>query len=200
MAEIVFYRELLQMQYNHSKCPLKDIELPRPSWMDENDPMAELYTKKAMLLQHGHIVYAHIVQANTVLFESFPSCDAPAHIIYSTEPHFTEHPEILREIAQEIYGYKELESAAVPDEWKDVASVIADEYDRSDFTLELKVDGASLAYRLIPTMIHRKLLPKGKLCGNLLPVLTIPNCKQVMILPKNYWTKTFGDAWVDGRI
>ena len=88
----------------------------------------------------------------------------------------------------------------MPDEWKEVARVITDEYDRSDFTFSVRLDGKPVEYHMIPTMIYRKLLPKGKLCGNLLPVFTVPGCKQVLILPKKYWTKAFKEAWANGRI
>ena len=46
----------------------------------------------------------------------------------------------------------------------------------------------------------RKLLPEGKLCGRFLPVFTLPECKQVLILPKQYWTPGFTEAWVNGQI
>lgn len=200
VLELDFYKQLLQMRENYKESPLEDIKLGRPSWLDLSDPMSEIYSKKTMLLQQGEIVYANIVQANTILFKKFPLLDCPAHIVYSTEPYFMEHAETLQEIARGIYQYKGQELDSVPDEWKDVTRVITDEYDRSDFTFELNVDGELLTYYLIPTMIYRKLLPKGKLCGNLLPVLTIPDCKQVLVLPKKYWTKKFTEMWVEGII
>ena len=200
VLELDLYQELLQMRENYKNNPLEDIKLGRPSWLDSSDPMSEIYSKKTMLLKHGEIVYANIVQANTILFKKFPPFDCPAQIVYSTEPYFMEHAEALQEITWGIYQYKGQELDLVPDEWKDVARVITDEYDRSDFTLELNVDGKALAYNLIPTMVYRKLLPKGKLCGNLLPVLTMPDCKQVMILPKKYWTEKFTEMWVEGVV
>ena len=200
VLELDLYQELLQMRENYKNNPLEDIKLGRPSWLDSSDPMSEIYSKKTMLLKQGEIVYANIVQANTILFKKFPPFDCPAQIVYSTEPYFMEHAETLQEITWGIYQYKGQELDLVPDEWKDVARVITDEYDRSDFTLELNVDGKSLAYNLIPTMVYRKLLPKGKLCGNLLPVLTMPDCKQVMILPKKYWTEKFTEMWVEGVV
>ncbi len=200
VLEFDFYKELLQMRENYKENPLEDIKLGRPLWLDSSDPMSEIYSQKTMILQQGEIVYANIVQANTILFKNFPPLDCPAQIVYSTEPYFMEHAETLQEIACGIYQYKGQELDSVPDEWKNVARAITDEYDRSDFTFELNVDGKLLAYNLIPTMIYRKLLPKRKLCGNLLPVLTVPDCKQVIILPKKYWTKKFREVWEEGGI
>lgn len=200
MLELDFYKELFQMRERYKNDPLEDIKLNRPLWLDSSDPMSEIYSKKSLLLQHGEIVYAHLVQANTILFKRFPPFDYPAQIVYSTEPYFMKQPEVLQDIAWEIYNHKGQALDTVPDEWKEVTRVITDEYDRSDFKFSLNVDGQTVEYNLIPTMIYRKLLPKGKLCGNLLPVLTIPDCKQVLILPKKYWTKEFTEAWVEGII
>ena len=151
--------------------------------------MSEIYSKKSELLQQGEIVYASIVQANIILFNRFPPYNCPAQILYSAEPYFSENSEVLLNTAQKIYKYKGKELDTVPDKWKEVTMVITDEYDRTDFTFTLNLDNQSLKYNMITTMVYRKLLPKGKLCGNILPVLTIPNCKQVLILPKQYWTK-----------
>ena len=179
------------MRENYKKAPLKDIKLSRPLWLDSSDPMSEIYSKKSSLLQHGEIVYARLVQANAILFNRFPAFDCPAHVVYSVDPFFMKQPEVLQDIARGVYKYKGQDLDMVPNEWKEVARVVTDEYDRSDFKLMLNVDGQTLEYNLISTMIYRKLLPKGKLCGSLLPVLTIPDCKQVLILPKKYWTKKY---------
>lgn len=198
--EINFFEELLQMRENYKSNPLDDIKLNRPEWLDAEDPMSEIYENKSLLLHKGEIIYAHIVQANTILFKSFPPFDCPAQIVYSIEPYFMEHPEILQEAAWGIYSYKGQDLDSVPKEWKEVARVITDEYDRSDFTFTLDVNDKPVEYCMIPTMIYRKLLPKRKLCGNLLPVLVIPESKQVLILPKQYWTKKFTKAWIEGII
>ena len=192
--------ELFLMRENYKKSPLRDMQLSRPEWLDSKDPMSELYSKKAMLLQQGEIVFAAIVQANTILFKRFPPFNCPAQIVYSADPYFAENPEVLYDLAYGIYRYKGQVLDRVPKEWKEVSRVITDEYDRSDFVFSLTRENRSVEYRLIPTMIFRKLLPKRKLCGNLLPVLMIPNCKQVFILPKRYWTKKFTEAWVKGYI
>ena len=197
MLESSFYREeLLQMRENYENNPLDDMQLSCPKWIDSGNPMSEIYTKKRKLLQQGEIVYANLVQANDLLFKWFPPVDCPAQIVYSTDPYFSENPEVLYDIAWKIFSYKGQPLETVPAEWKEVARVITDEHDSSDFLFSVCSDSQSFEYRMIPTMIHRKLLPKGKLCGNILPVLAVPECKQVLILPKQYWTKSFTRAWV----
>ena len=200
MPELDLYKELVQMRENYRRNPLQDIRLSCPEWMTAKDPMSEIYEKKAELLQHGEIVYACIVQANTILFHTFPRKDCPGQVLYSADPYLAENPEFLYDTARRIFSYKGRNRAAVPEEWQEVARVITDEYDRSDFTFSVRLNGNPVEYHMIPTMIYRKLLPRGKLCGSLLPVFTVPGCKQVMFLPKKYWTKAFQEAWVTGRI
>lgn len=201
MMESGFYsEELFKMRQKYKNNPLKDIKLNRPEWLTSKDPMSEIYSKKSMLLQKGEIVYANIIQANTILFDKTPKVDCPAHIVFSTDPYFAEKPEALYEIAWNIYTYKGKTPDTVPDEWKEVAKVITDEYDRSDFAFSLDIDAQLFEIKMIPTMIYRSLLPKGKLCGNLLPVLTAPECKQVLVLPKRYWSRKFKKAWKKGNV
>ena len=200
MLELDLYKELLQMRENYTCNPLNDIKLSRPEWLDSEDPMSEIYENKSLLLQKGEVIYAHIVQANTILFKRFPPFDCPAQIVYSLDPYFMEQPDVLQDIAWGIYSYKGQDLNSVPDEWKETARVITDEYDRTDFTFTLNLNDRLLEYHMIPTMIYRKLLPKRKLCGNLLPVLALPESKQVLILPNKYWTNNFTKAWVEGTI
>jgi len=200
MLELDLYKELIQMRENYKRNPFNDIKLSRPEWLDSEDPMSEIYENKSLLLQKGEVIYAHIVQANAILFKRFPPFDCPAHIVYSLDPYFMEQPEVLQDIAWGIYSYKGQDLTSVPDEWKETARVITDEYDRTDFTFTLNLDEKSLEYRMIPTMVYRKLLPKRKLCGSLLPVFALPESKQVLILPKEYWTNNFTKAWVEGTI
>ena len=195
-----FRNELYQMRENYKNNPLTDIKLSRPKWLDSDAALSEIYSQKSALLQRGEIVYASIVQANTLLFKSFPPFNCPAEIIYSTNTFVNENPEYLFDIAQNLYNYKDEDLNTIPEEWREIARVITDKYDRTDFTFSIQLNGNLAEYNMIPTMIYRKLLPKGKLMGTLLPVLNIPETKRVLILPKQYWTKNFTKQWVSGII
>ena len=201
VLESNFYKnELLEMRENYKKKPLKDIKINRPDWLKSYDPMSQIFLHKSMILQEGKIVYAKIVQANTLLFRRFPAYDCAAELLYSTHPYLSENPEALYEIAAKIYSYKGQDPRLIPEEWKEVARVITDERDRTDFTFSVGIEGCDMECHMIPTIIFRKLLPKGKLIGNILPVLVAPGCKQVILLPKQYWSKNFKKAWIDGTI
>lgn len=106
MESNFFKEELFQMRKNYKNSPLTDIKLSRPKWLDSDDALSEIYSQKSALLQRGEIVYASIVQANTLLFKSFPPFNCPAEIIYSTNTFVNENPEYLFDIAQNLYNYK----------------------------------------------------------------------------------------------
>ncbi len=194
------YNELKSMQSRYHEKRLRNIILKRPKWLRASDPMSLFFGEKKALLKNGSVCYAHIVQANTILFGLFPHVDCPAHIVYSTDPYIEENPDILEEIAFALYQYKDQPSEDVPDEWREIARVITDEHDRSGFTLSTERNGHTVKIHFMPTLIFRKLLPRRKLCGSLLPIITDPDCKSVTVLPKRYWTKDFKSLWVRGEI
>ena len=194
------YNELKAIQSNYNERRLKNIILKRPEWLRSSDPMSYIFKEKKALLKSGSVCYAYIVQANTILFDWFPHTDHPAHIVYSTDPYIGENPDILEETAHAIYQYKDVSLDLVPEEWRELARVVTDERDRSGFTLSTERGGHTVKIDFLPTMIFRKLLPRRKLCGSLLPIITSPDCDSVMVLPKRYWTKEFRDSWVRGEI
>jgi hypothetical protein len=195
-----FKEELAKMQSCYDQKRLQDICLKKPQWLALDDPMASVFQDKSVLLKHGNVCFAYIVQANTILFKHFPHVDCPAHIVYSTDACIADDPGILQEISHQLYRYKHTPLKNVPEQWREIVRVIADEYDRSDFTFSVECRGNSVEIHFIPTMIFRKLLPNRKLCGSLLPILAAPECKSVMILPKGFWTKDFRHRWTRGAI
>ena len=200
MTEQALYEELLQMRENYRSHPLDDMRLRRPRWLEADDPLSELFEKKADLFRNGQIVFARIVQANVILFEAFPRVDCPALLVFSADPFFLEHPEILRRLSAEIFRYKNRDPDEVPEEWKEAAAAVTDEQGRPCFTLSAEYDGRTVEYHMTATILFRKLLPRGRLCGGLLPVLTVPDCKRILVLPKQYWTEKFRNAWVRGAV
>ena len=192
--------ELEKMQSRYGKNRMRDISLKYPAWMTSKDPMSSVFQEKAHLLQYGTVCFAHIVQANTILFGRIPNVDCPAHIVYTLDPCAAQEPGILRELARQLYQYKYMPPEKIPDRWRETARVIADEYDRTGFTFPVEHQGKTVQMHMIPTMIFRKLLPKRMLCGGYLPILACDDCKAVMVLPRRYWSKDFKQSWVRGEI
>lgn len=195
-----FKEELAQMQTRYDRFRLPFLSLSRPKWLRDGNSMAAIYEEKEKLLRQGKLCYAQIVQANTLLFQPTPDVDCPANIIYSADPRVAENPDILQELATLLFSYKNKNPDSVPTQWQEIARVITDEYDYADYQFDIDWEGQRITFRFMPIMVFRKLIPKRMLCGGLLPILTSSNCRSVLILPKQYWTKSFTRAWTDRLI
>ncbi len=193
-------KELAIMQENYAKNPLRFIRLDRPDWLQDWDRLTLIYRYKDALLDRGTVALAYVVQANVNMFHFFPRLDCPANIIYSASPAAIEHPQFLQFLAYQLSSYKNRPPEQVPEAFREIAYVITDEYSRGAFTFEAETGAGKAQVRFIPTILYRKLLPLGKLCGGYLPVLTIPETRTAIILPKQYWTWKFKIAWCLGRI
>lgn len=193
--------ELVHMQNAYRHHPLRNIGLKLPPWLvGKNNILTLLYKEKKHLLPKAGVCYGHIVQANEILFGWFPHRDCPAAILYSTDPCVEDNPYILRELADELFSYKNKPLEEVPEQWRTVAQAITDEYARPDISFSLEIGGRTVTFRFMAIMVYRKLLPGRVLRGNLLPLLTAPDCRSVMILPKKYWSDSFTQVWLDHLI
>lgn len=195
-----FQDALSAMQDAWSRKRPADLRLKRPDWMKHTDALSAVYHEKTDLLRRGTICYGQIVQANTILFKLFPHVDCPAHLLYSFNPLVEENPAILRQVAQELYRYKDLPPDKVPEQWREIARVITDEYDPTDFRFTLEYEGQPITFYFLPVMIFRKFLPGRRLIGGLLPVIAAPGCRSVLVLPKRYWHREFTDLWKTYKI
>lgn len=190
-----FHNALSEMQAVWTRNRPKNIHLNRPDWMRSADAISAVYHEKSELLRRGTVCYGQIVQANTILFKLFPHVDCPAHIIYSDDPCVAADPQILRQVALLLFRYKDQPLDRVPEQWREIARVITDEYDRSDFRFTIEWQGRPVSFSFLPVMIFRKFLPGRKLSGGLLPVIAAPGCRSVLVLPKRYWTAGFKKLW-----
>lgn len=197
-----FKKELEEMRANYRQNPLKPMKLPRPSWLNEKDDLRFIYTEQEMLFEKGNICYGSIIQANSILFKSFPPFNCPATLIYSMSPEIEENPYILNEIAHTIFYYKDKPLNEVPEGLREFARVITDELDRSSFYgTASDSEGNTIDIGFLSLMVFRKHLPKSKLCGCTVPLIVAPErCKSIMILPEEYWSENFKKAWIEGII
>ena len=76
-----------------------------PDWLSESESLIHTYRDHDLLLSQGEIVWAHIVQANSLLFKPGKE-DSPAEIVFSLDRVFDEDIEALRLIAERIYDLK----------------------------------------------------------------------------------------------
>ncbi len=195
-----FRKELYEMRERYNSSPLRYEPLPRPKWLTDKDKLSALYSDRSVLYQHGTVYYGCIVQANVALFGAqtvFPENDLPADVIYSTHEAAQSDPLLLKNFARMLYSYKTYEGGYVPQQLKEVADGLRDEYSRSSFDITpFEELGNSLPLSFRSIMVFRKHLPTRKLSCPIFPVLAAPDhCGSIIILPKKYWTKAFTKAW-----
>ena len=192
-----FRKELELMRQNYAKKPLKHPYLPRPAWLHNDDPLSALWMEKKELISHGTVYYAYVVQANNMLFHVYPPADCPANLLWSSDEKISENPLFLRDLAGQLYAYKGRPAQDIPEEWREIARVITDEYDRSAFSFSVNGGDTPMQMYFIANMVFRNHIPCGLLRSSLLPVLAVlDQCRSVLILPKRYWSKEFKSAWV----
>lgn len=189
---IDFKTEIEAMRQNFIQSNKKIGKLPKPVWMTADETLNKIYNELPELVETGEIHYACLVQANVILFKSFPPFNCPANIIFSKNGYYDENPYELGELATKLYNYKGTEDA--PENIKKITDSITDEYDRLyNIKLPDSVDIKSDVF-FTTIMIYRKHLPGRKLSGSVFPVITSPeNLQSAMILPQKYWTSVFVD-------
>lgn len=193
-------QELEIMRKNYKRHLVHDLKLKKPKWLHSEDPLNALYKEKDTLLQQGQVYYAYIVQANSKLFTFFSLADLPASLVYSTDPIVSEHPEILRNLAIDLFQYKGRSANSIPERYREIVDVITDEYDPSGFNITLVYQGKDVEIHFVSVVIPRRHLPVPMLRSNLLPVLAAEGCKSVLVLPRIYWANAFKKLWIHGSL
>ncbi len=190
-------KEIERMRVKYYKKRLKDIKLPRPEWLTDRDELSAIYREKKELVTEGKIYYAHVVQANMLLFDPRAvKHDCPCDLIYTTSPEADANPWILQALAHKLFSYKDKDPETVPEEWREIARVITDEYDRGQFSFTIRGQEGPMDVYFLPAMIYRSYIPRKTLYGSLLPILALPGkCSSVLVLPEKYWGKDYKKAW-----
>lgn len=178
---------------------LRYLRTPPPAWLRKrrSDGLWELYRQRSLLLTRGTIVWAHLVQANEVLF-SPGKIDAPAMVIYSPDPYFDAHLDELAEMASRLFALKDTKPEDA--ELARFARFITDEMDRN---LHVPIPSQISENRTVIAtgiMVHRKHLPFGVLTESFFPLLALPEVTPAtMILPERYWPDSLLRAWGKGK-
>lgn len=175
---------------------LETVRVPNPPWMKPADPLAEIGNQQMRLLAEGNIVWAALVQANTLLF-SPGNHDCPAQAIYSSDPHFDGRIYELRTISSRI---QQLKNTTPSDpEAKRVADLVTDEMDRS-MNWKLPKLLTDKDVRSTTIMVYRKHIPNGVLTSGVFPILMHPSTEGVMIVPFEFWPIELIKMWQQKRL
>lgn len=202
-ADTEMSRILAELQLNFSRNRsgmdaeiLDRIAADKPDWMEHDEPLLETILEQRRLMKEGHIVWAALVQANSLLFKEGEH-DHPAMLVYSDDTHFDSRPQELRAIADQIYQLKRTE----PEDHEErlVAARVTNEMDRSmgwqlpDLLTDKNVRSAAF-------MVFRKHIPNGILQAAVFPVLVHPATAAVMIVPVAFWPVSLTTMWRQGKL
>jgi hypothetical protein len=156
------------------------------------------YYQKNLLLTKGIVVWGHIVQANSLLFQRGKKNHSAA-IVYSLEPIFNRNLSQLSRIAWELYELKDrrIEHPEVID-LKAIATAITNE---TDCLFNIRIPQSITLDRVVyytTIAVYRQDLPTKCLQNNWFPLLIAPGITEnAMILPAKYWHNNLVRAWVN---
>jgi hypothetical protein len=173
----------------------KYLHIEPPVWLKKSpdDEMHWVYGDQDKIRKQGKVIWASVVQANSLIFRPGPS-DHGASVIFSLDPWFDSHANALPTLAAELFALKgtdqeDAHSAAF-------ARMLTNEMTRAmmlpvpkRFTEGREVFHSSL-------MLVRKHLPIGRLTGKLLPVWIDPeNRGKLLLVPAAYWPASLTAIW-----
>ena len=201
-AHLDLQQELQIMRLNYINKPLKRLRLRKPSWLAVTDRLSIVFREKETLLREGKIYYAHVVQANEMLFmRDKARNDCPANFIYSADGAVNDDPAKLASLAHTLFSYKGKNLDDVPPEWQRMAGILTDEFSREGHRFTIQTESGPAQMNFVCVLVFREMLPKRTLLSSLVPVIAAPEkCESILILPKKYWTKNFTAAWENGEL
>lgn len=160
------------------------LRMPTPAWLDPDDRLQQLFLQQDLLLREGRIVWAHLVQANSLLFVPGPN-DHPAVVIYSTDGFYDDRPEKLAHIAKALYAVKG-EEQSDPD-MQAFSTMLASEIAREmRLPVPRSLTGDTAVF-CTEVLVARRHLQYAVLRWSQFPLLIHPSTSSTMILPSRYW-------------
>lgn len=161
------------------------LRIPAPLARLANHPLRAVYDEQPVLFEHGRVVWAHVVQANTQLYQ-MGEMDLPAAFVFSVDPYFDVHWQTLANLAAGLFALK---SAANPDPADAAFARILTSETEMVFNLPVPRQRTADKEAFFTTaMVHRNHLPSWILGANLVPFLVAPDKTHAsMILPQRYW-------------
>jgi hypothetical protein len=161
------------------------LRIPAPLARLAKHPLRAVYDEQPVLFEHGRVVWAHVVQANTQLYQ-MGEMDLAAEFVFSLDPYFDVQWQTLANLAAGLFALKGAERPDTAD--AAFARVITSE---TEMVFNLPVPRQRSADKeafFTTAMVHRNHLPGWILGANLVPFLVAPDkTRASMILPHRYW-------------
>lgn len=202
----MFEQILQECSYNFGIAPrrfyvwdrFRYLNVPRPNWVltPPIDPLEMLFLNIPYLWEHGRVVWGHIVQANSQLFEPGPT-SCPAEVVYSLDDQNPAMPDALALVARELFSLKNTSPADA--RLAPIADHLTDEVSRTFGLGVPRSVSPDHRCRVSTTFIVRKHLPGPNHCLTLgfFPLVASPTDPFVVLpLPSRYWPADFLEIWL----
>lgn len=170
------------------------LRLRPPLWLRlaDGDALHDVLARQEMLVAHGRIVWACVVQADAALFRRGRG-DRPALVVYSPDPAFDEMPDDLQEIAARLFALRRADPGDPV--LREFAGLLADPAARPSRAPVPRPVVGSLRVFATTVLVARRHLPGHHLAAGTFPLIIHPETDSTMILPGRYWPAPLLALW-----
>lgn len=164
-----------------------------PFWCLLGDDLMQFFKHQRYLLEEGDIVWGHVVQANSQLFQAGDS-NCPGEVVYCTDPTRDVDLEKLSSIAMHLYGLKGKRAEDASQQY--IGNYLANERKRV-FGFPVPPSISPLLPCAISTVFfNRNHLPDKRLSNSFFPTLISRiQPRTAMVLPSRHWPQLFTQFW-----
>ena len=177
---------------NLDKADLAYLQMMPPKWM-KKDSLYEQMNQLAKLYKTGKVVWAHVVQANKMLWTEEQVYSCPAEILY--DPTGRTPVSHLAEVAYELYNLKDTIPDTPDEEILEYAKHITDEFTRV-IGFDIPNSISPLPLKSTTMFVWRLHVPNGVLKASF-PILISDETPEITILPAKFWSKDYYDEWIE---
>ncbi len=170
------------------------LNVRKPLWCGKKDDLYTFFGKKWEIFQSGIVVWAHLVQANLLLFK--PGHDnCPASAVFCPDENAETNIEHLRRVAKQLY---ELKGTTPQDpKLREIAEMLTDEMIRtSGNQIPEEISGVTPIFEST-VFVTRKHLPNPRyLKQSFFPLVVSPNPPFYNFpLPARFWSERLIENW-----
>ena len=173
----------------------RKFRMKAPAWIKlSGSKLKNIYSDNELLRTEGKIVWGHIIQANSLLFDPSAKENCPAAALYSLDPYYDGNLEELEVIAGSLFDLKGEKTSRSLQKFSDILA------DERTIQMKLKIPheltgGRDVFYTSI--MVQRNQLPVPFLAASAFPLLVHERkTKSTMILPAKYWSQDMIGYWM----
>jgi Fe-S cluster assembly iron-binding protein IscA len=161
-----------------------------PAWLTKEDLMSRIFEQQARIIRDGEVRWAHVVQANSLLFAAGKE-DTGAQVIYAPAGDVS-----LRDLGKIAHRAFELKGTT-PDDPAELklANMLTDEYERAlDWDVPMSLtDGRHVVTTIV--IVPREHMPGGFLAVSCFPIFADPRTRMATLVPARYWPAEMRDDW-----